>query len=268
MKYALVNNFKTEAKKGVKGTCPSCGTEVIAKVGQVKINHWAHKGRRTCDHWWENETEWHRAWKNNFPIEWQEVIHKDKSNSEKHIADVKTLEGIVIEFQHSLIDPNERIARNNFYQNIIWVVDALRRKRDKPKLEEIFKEGRTIETDNFQFTYISFPEDSRILSEWKSSEIFIFLDVGETNLVTIVPSFVQESTYLLLIKRDIFIELLSQGNFNELQSTIKSELHEFEKLEQIEIEKQLKLERQRNLKANYLKAVTRRHYKGRRRGWS
>ena len=58
MKYALVNGIKSEAQKSGNGTCPSCGAELIARCGNVKISHWAHKGKRMCDIWWENETEW------------------------------------------------------------------------------------------------------------------------------------------------------------------------------------------------------------------
>ena len=51
--------------------------------------HWAHRGSRFCDPWWENETEWHRSWKGQFPVNWQEVVHQAETG-EKHIADVKT----------------------------------------------------------------------------------------------------------------------------------------------------------------------------------
>ena len=87
MRFAINNDIKIEATKGAKGICPSCGSELIAKCGEVKVNHWAHKGSRNCDPWWENEMEWHRSWKTNFPTEWQEVVHFD-SSGEKHIADV------------------------------------------------------------------------------------------------------------------------------------------------------------------------------------
>jgi hypothetical protein len=50
----------------------------------------------------ENETEWHRAWKDQFPPEWQEIVHL-AGDGERHIADVKTGDGWVIEFQHSYI---------------------------------------------------------------------------------------------------------------------------------------------------------------------
>jgi predicted RNA-binding Zn-ribbon protein involved in translation (DUF1610 family) len=37
MKYALICGKKTEATKGAIGFCPSCGSELIAKCGEVKI---------------------------------------------------------------------------------------------------------------------------------------------------------------------------------------------------------------------------------------
>ena len=67
MKYALVCGKRTEASKGARGVCPSCRSDLVARCGNYRVNHWAHKGTRNCDTWWENETEWHRSWKNNFP---------------------------------------------------------------------------------------------------------------------------------------------------------------------------------------------------------
>ena len=128
MRFAFFKDERIEATKGAKGVCPCCGSELIAKCGEVYAHHWAHK-KKCDDHWWENETEWHRNWKNQFPKEWQEVIHRDESG-EKHIADVKTSEGWAIEFQHSYLKPEERRSRNNFYNKLIWVVDGTRRKTD------------------------------------------------------------------------------------------------------------------------------------------
>ena len=96
--YKYYQNFPRYGKK--KGVCPSCGSELIAKCGEIVIHHWAHK-KKCSDHWWENETEWHRNWKDKFPKEWQEVVHFS-DDGEKHIADVKTRNGFVIEFQHAV----------------------------------------------------------------------------------------------------------------------------------------------------------------------
>lgn len=126
MKFALVNGQKAEAQQGLRGTCVHCQSDAIAKCGDERIKHWAHKSKVSCDPWWENETEWHRAWKNCFPAEWQEIIHKDSTTEEKHIADIKTSSGLVIEFQHSSIDSDEIKSREEFYKNMVWVVDGTR----------------------------------------------------------------------------------------------------------------------------------------------
>src|SRR5262249_50195279 len=89
----------------------------------IRVHHWAHQGTRTCDRWWEPETEWHRAWKNQFPKECQEKIHQSETG-EKHIADVKTESGGILEFQRSHLHQDERKARENFYPKMVWVVDA------------------------------------------------------------------------------------------------------------------------------------------------
>ena len=65
MKFALHGGKRVEAEANLKGAvCQVCKAEVIAKCGDIKIHHWAHKSKRKCDHWWENETQWHRDWKN------------------------------------------------------------------------------------------------------------------------------------------------------------------------------------------------------------
>lgn len=123
MKYAIVEEVKTSASPGLKGECSFCGSTVISKCGDVNIWHWAHIPKRNCDSWWENETEWHREWKNHFDIRHQEVIHYAE-DGEKHIADVKTDDGLVIELQNSSISYAEIQSRNNFYKNIIWIVNG------------------------------------------------------------------------------------------------------------------------------------------------
>jgi competence protein CoiA len=102
--YALVNGQRQEAQPNLSGECPNCTGPMVAKCGEVRAKHWAHVGKRICDPWWENETEWHRAWKGQFPADWQEIVHPGE-NGEKHIADVKTDQGWVLEFQHSHLDP-------------------------------------------------------------------------------------------------------------------------------------------------------------------
>lgn len=126
MKFALVGSDRLEPFPGGKGICPnpSCLREMLAKCGKVNVWHWAHKGRIHCDSWWENETEWHRNWKNQFSDQNQEIPATDPANDEVHIADVKTDHGLVIEFQNSPISETEARSREAFYRTMIWIVNA------------------------------------------------------------------------------------------------------------------------------------------------
>ncbi len=124
MKFALVDEIKSEPSPGLKGKCASCGANVTSKCGSIKIWHWSHSNRRHCDPWWENEGPWHRAWKENFPRASQEVLMIDELSGEKHIADLKTDNGIVIELQNSNIDIEEIRSREIFYENMVWIVNA------------------------------------------------------------------------------------------------------------------------------------------------
>ena len=126
MQYALLNGLKVEAEKGAKGICIGCGQKVIAKCGAVKINHWAHVVALKCDSWWENETLWHREWKEKFPIEFREISFFDDKLQEFHRADIHTSAGITIEFQNSPISIGELQAREIFYPKLIWVINGLK----------------------------------------------------------------------------------------------------------------------------------------------
>jgi hypothetical protein len=123
MEFALIDGVRAEAQPGLKGHCPDCGAGMIAKCGPRVIHHWAHAGRKNCDPWWENETNWHREWKAYFPEECREVSHT-APDGEIHRSDIKTPTGIYIEVQHSAMTDEERLSREEFYGNLVWVIDA------------------------------------------------------------------------------------------------------------------------------------------------
>lgn len=143
MQFALVDNERIRPSSGLTALCPACGGAMIAKCGQQRVHHWAHRGARSCDPWWEPETPWHRDWKNAFHASCQEVILHAPSG-EKHIADVRTGHGLTIEFQHSHLSPDERAAREQFYKDMMWVVDGARLKRDLPRFIAGFRGFRTL----------------------------------------------------------------------------------------------------------------------------
>jgi len=148
---------------------------MISKCGERRIWHWAHRGERHCDHWWEPETEWHRAWKDKFPAEWQEIVHR-ADNGEKHIADVKTAQGTVIEFQHSYLRPEERRSREAFYKPMIWIVDGLRRKRDKQSFDKTHCHIVRLAPLTLRMP----TKHCSLLREWIDCPVPVFFDFGLT----------------------------------------------------------------------------------------
>lgn len=116
------NNNRIKPFKGGIGFCQLCKNEVRAYCGEININHWRHINLNLCDTWKESESEWHREWKNEFPQEWQEVLIENQN--EKHIADIKTPNGLVLELQNSSISSTTIKIREQFYNNIVWLINA------------------------------------------------------------------------------------------------------------------------------------------------
>jgi hypothetical protein len=223
VKYALIDGKRSEASKGIKGLCPICDSEMIPKCGEFRVHHWSHKGNRFCDSWWESETDWHRSWKGHFPDDWQEVIHRD-GNGEKHIADVKTENGWVLEFQHSFLNPEERRAREAFYAKLVWVVDGLRRMRDKSQFQDALKRAAVV-FNRPLILRVTFPEKCRLLKEWLDCSAPVFFDFREPNeskdsvLWLLYPK-TNGEVYLSHLARNTFIEFHQDKRFNEMANNI------------------------------------------------
>lgn len=218
MKFALVNGEDAEATKGAKGFCKYCGSELVAHCGEVYAQHWAHKGKRNCDPWWENETQWHRSWKDKFPVEWQEVIQYAK-DGEKHIADVKTESDWVLEIQHSYLKPEERRSRNAFYPKLVWVVDGLRRKTDITQFQKTLNDSDDLRVA-LKIRKVFLPEQPRLLKEWQHNQSLVFFDFHGTEeqnqaaLWFLVPKF-SEEMYLMPFSKQHFIALHNKNEFDD-----------------------------------------------------
>lgn len=175
---------------------------------------------------WENETEWHRTWKNNFPNEWQEILLPDEKTGEKHIADVRTKHGLVIEFQHSHIDSQERISRENFYKNMVWIVDGTRLKRDYPRFVKGLKNNLR-KTNKKGYFQVNFPEKC-FPSAWLESlvpVIFDFLGMElmddpndlRNKLYCLFPKQNKRKVTLAIFTRESFINNAINGNWFKKQ---------------------------------------------------
>jgi len=223
MKFAIVKGERREAEPGFSAACPVCGAAMIAKCGDIRVRHWAHRRTSDCDRWWEPETPWHRAWKNHFPPRWQETIHPT-ANGEKHIADVKTDRGVVLEFQHSPLDAAERQAREDFYPKMVWVVDGTRRKRDRKQFFESLRGPMFGQTPIYSVSI----NDSALLRDWGASKVPVYFDfgIGETGdtsgfdttaLWRLNPRTRDGNVYLLRVPRAEFVRVHLVGEFYDEQ---------------------------------------------------
>ena len=145
--------------------CPCCNSELVLKNGKINSAHFAHKNLSDCDTFTQDMSEWHKAWQEQFPEKYREVVitlklnefeynwaaynfnfytgPKDKARANcsntylsnkkkmltiKHRADV-CINGYVIEFQHSPISTKEFNERNWFYTKagykVIWIFDFI-----------------------------------------------------------------------------------------------------------------------------------------------
>jgi competence protein CoiA len=209
MKFALVDRMRREAEPNLSGICPVCGSHVIAKCGETRVRHWAHRSITNCDHWWEPETEWHRNWKNRFSLEWQEVVQRD-ANGEKHVADVKTANGRVIEFQHSRLKPAERRAREAFYGTMCWMVNGLRRVRDKSAFDKALI--RPILIPSRVIRFLIPVEGCSLLEEWSSSSVVVLFDFGGEVLWHLSPKRQNSLAVLTPVPFENFVHAMLSGS--------------------------------------------------------
>jgi len=202
----MLGNQKLEAAPGLFGECPGCQSRVLARCGTQRVWHWAHLGKIACNFEREPETEWHRNWKNDFPVGWREVIRRAE-NGEKHIADVMTEHGLVIEFQHSHLHPDERVSRESFHPNMVWVVDGTRLKRTWGKFSQGQQSWRSTHWQGYFITH--FPEESFPIEFDFSGlpEMVEYQSPKQKTLWLLLPGRSEGRAVILAVSRQSFIDV-------------------------------------------------------------
>ena len=190
---------------------------MIAKCGPRRIWHWAHFGERKCDVWWEPETDWHRDWKNQFEHTWQEVPHA-ATDGEKHIADVKTPHGLVIEFQRSFLNQQE-LSREAFYRPMVWVVDGTRLKRARKRFFDAVARGPFPNPDVFVTHFV----EECLPVEWLDSSVPVYFDFGDGNepddpflierpvLWCLLPQRAMGNAVIVAVAKELFVRACRTG---------------------------------------------------------
>ena len=240
MRFAIINEGRHLPEKGLQGAiCPVCEKPVIAKCGEVRQHHWAHtKGTECSDTWNQGkETDWHLAWKREFPDDWQERILTDSETGERHIADVLTEKNLVLEFQHSPIDPDERKAREAFYskdgRNMIWIVDMTKSTRVLKK----FSSQYFIQyLDKTRWNHLIWPEEIfprqwiycnvPVLFDF-GMDLYVHDDNGEVFESLLITKHISRNNivFTYILKKDL-IEYTKIGNLYNYISTIKTIRHQ------------------------------------------
>lgn len=212
MHLAFVDDVRTPPSPKMVGTCPVCGDPVLAKCGTMRVHHWAHRGTLACDAWWESELQWHRDWKDQFPVAWQESI-RFADDGEKHVADIRTEAGLVIEFQHSALDPFERAAREKFYGDMVWVVDGKRLVRDRPR----FVENKGLLAWTGKPGLFTTPVAEKVFQRnWVGSTAQVFFDFGPLEsqpdyLWCLLPERVEGDAVVAAISRASFVKRATEN---------------------------------------------------------
>jgi hypothetical protein len=147
---------------------------------------------------------------------------------------VKTDHGWVIEFQHSYIKPDERRSRDSFYQKLVWVVDGVRRKRDRAQLLDAWNRGVPVGIANSPVRRV-FPDQCAPLREWAgSSHRPVFFDFGETEVLWALTTSADGSAYVVRFSRANFIEIhrgaaaQTAGDFDQFVKNLSKLIAEYE----------------------------------------
>ena len=123
-----------DAVIGEDSYCPCCKSLLVQKKGSFMIWHFAHKSLDNCISYYDNKGEWHRKMQELFPENNREIF--ESFSSYRHIYDVLTESGIIIEFQHSPISLEDFKKRTKDYvfrslmnktPRPIWVFDYTER---------------------------------------------------------------------------------------------------------------------------------------------
>ena len=113
---------KDEHKNNV--FCFACNSSLIGKKGMIKIHHYSHVKNSGCviDRERDSRGVWNIMWQN---IAQTQFIEKYINyNGEIHIADIINENNLVIEVKDSNLSQAKINYRENFYNNMIWILNG------------------------------------------------------------------------------------------------------------------------------------------------
>lgn len=172
MIFDVENNIKITIKEAIKKAqfnrehnisdnketfkCIECGEYVAYKNGLHNKAHFSHKNNSNCDYFNKNNMcEWHYSIQDDFSKNGCLIEQIMLNNT--HRADVLISNNLVIELQHSYIDSEEFIKRNNDYLSnnykLYWLFDYSEFYNSSPMQKEVDKKYKIGETTEYTCSY-------------------------------------------------------------------------------------------------------------------
>lgn len=137
-----------------------------------------------------------------------------KDSTEIHRADVKTPTSLVLEFQHSPISDEDKISREDFYQNMFWIVDL-------HKKQWINKLSKAIYADDEFGNHCCVNTQEIFPAEWLNRNVFVIFDYKGTksenstldDLICIVPVIEKKQfSYIYHLNRELFVKGITDNS--------------------------------------------------------
>ncbi|MDD5142859.1 competence protein CoiA family protein [Methanoregula sp.] len=232
MRWALSedNELIEATTRGIVGYCPLCSAKVISRPGKIRNPHWAHKSGRDCDSWGE-ETPWHYQWKNEVDKKFHEkTVEK---NGIKHRADIQLESGITFEFQKKSLKIEERKAREEFYNNLIWVIYFENGKILQTDIRKMYQPtlgDSLIEVKGFSERFLFPPHPSPIFLDFNDGQMFWIREFDEYCFGQITRM------YGRFLKKTEFIDrYLLDPNFSDIEELKIAHYHRDYEVKQKEL---------------------------------
>lgn len=186
MRYAIQNGKKVHIKDAEKGSigqdCWLNGFKVKACKGDY-LQYWKYIDEHPIlPNGYENETEWHIAWKSLVKDEYCEVICG--ANNE-HRADIKTPK-FVIELQFSHISFTDAKERTLFYNKltgnrVVWVINCF-----GPSMKRYIHVGKRVTNTDYYNLDWKYPKKWAVdLSRYKDTNVYLDISIKSDKMLQI-----------------------------------------------------------------------------------
>lgn len=212
MFWAIKDNLKVEATPKSKAKCELCEREVFAKCGEVNIWHWSHHKGEGCDSWYEPESFWHKRWKFTFGKDNSEVVIK--KDSEKHRADIRTKNDVVIELQNSPIQKQVIREREDFYgEKMIWLINGI---DFKYNFNIKYRDNKFDSIGISQKLFFNWKHAGR---SWNEVQRHVFIDFADDTLFWVKEGMGESFGGGVFVQKEIFINKYG-GSFEYYQKAL------------------------------------------------